>query len=65
MQSGNHVISGLKTNRIIYPYGIRQSIKDDCIVMLGIWNFNDLRKHACLFKYGCGIIKNKQIIQSL
>lgn len=28
MQSGNHVISGLKTNRIIYPYGIRQSIKD-------------------------------------
>jgi hypothetical protein len=28
LQTGNHVISGLKTNRIIYPYGIRQSIKD-------------------------------------
>ncbi|MFJ8119648.1 hypothetical protein [Bacillus mycoides] len=26
--TGNHVISGIKTNRIIYPYGIRQSIKD-------------------------------------
>ncbi|MEW4237287.1 transposase, partial [Bacillus thuringiensis] len=28
LQTGNHVISGIKTNRIIYPYGIRQSIKD-------------------------------------
>ncbi|KPD09323.1 transposase, partial [Aneurinibacillus migulanus] len=26
--SGFHVISGIKTNRIIYPYGIRQSIKE-------------------------------------
>jgi hypothetical protein len=26
--SGFHVISGLKTNRIFYPYGIRQSMKD-------------------------------------
>ncbi|EOO26387.1 hypothetical protein IIU_05999 [Bacillus cereus VD133] len=28
LQTGNHVISGIKTNRIIYAYDIRQSIKD-------------------------------------